>query len=464
MRCCRYAAVTALLAVAVWGTSVTAADLPNIVVILADDLGYADISVHGCTDIATPNIDRLAHTGVRCTDGYVTHPYCSPTRAGLITGRYQQRFGNENNPAYDPLNPFLGLHREEPTIADRLKQAGYRSAVIGKWHLGAAAPFHPTRRGFDYFYGFLGGGHDYFRVDLRQPLLGGYFLPLEENGRPVVFDGYLTDALTDAAVRFIERHRDEPFFLYVAYNAPHTPLQAPEKYLKQTQGIDDRKRRVYAAMVVGLDAGVGRILDALERTGLRRRTVVFFLSDNGGIPRTSGSSNRPLRGRKGMLYEGGIRVPFLVSWPGTLPEGRTYERPVSCLDIAATAAELAGLNRQQRAGLEGVNLVPYFRGEKEGDPHEALFWRTAGGRQWAVRAGRWKLLKPSADRPVELYDLAADIGESQDLAGDKPEVVARLRSLYEAWNSKNVPPRFPNPQPYRRIMMKVYQEIEEGSR
>ncbi len=440
------------------------AERPNVVVILADDLGYADISVHGCTDIKTPNIDRLAETGVRCTDGYVTHPFCSPTRAALVTGRYQQRFGNENNPWYDPQNPFLGLHVKERTIADRLKAAGYRSGIIGKWHLGTAHVFHPARRGFDYFFGFLGGGHDYFRVDLRRPLGGGYYLPLEENGKPLDLNGYLTDVLTDAAVRFIEENRDKPFFLYVAYNAPHTPLQAPEAYLERTRSIEHPKRRIYAAMVLALDEGVGRILDALERTGQRERTLVFFLSDNGGIPRTSGSSNRPLRGTKGMVYEGGIRVPFLVSWPGTLPEGATYSHPVSSLDIAATAAALAGLNRQQTRDLEGVNLVPYLTGQKEGEPHEALFWRTGGGDQWAVRAGRWKLLQPGPDRPLELYDLSRDISESKNLFQEQTAVAARLRALYEAWNRDNIPPRFPNPQPYRRRMMEAYRAFEQGSR
>ena len=441
----------------------SAADRPNIIVILADDLGYADIGAHGAGDIHTPNIDRLAASGVLCTDGYVTHPFCSPTRAALVTGRYQQRFGNECNPQYDPLNPFLGLRRGERTIADRLKAAGYVCGVIGKWHLGAASPFHPLRRGFDYFFGFLGGGHDYFRVDLRRPLGGGYFLPLEENGRPLTLDGYLTDVLSDAAVRFIERHAERPYFLYVAYNAPHTPLQAPQAYIRRYASIADPKRRVYAAMVTAMDAGIGRILEALERTHQLERTLVFFLSDNGGIPRTSGSSNGPLRGTKGMLYEGGIRVPFLVSWPERLPKGRRYAEPVSSLDIAATAAAVAGLDAKAAAGLEGINLVPYLSGERQEPPQRALFWRADGGTRWAVRKGRWKLVKPAANEAVELYDLQEDIAEANDLAKQKPEVVDRLRALYQAWNKHNIPPRFPNPQPYRKRLLQLYEAIDRGA-
>lgn len=315
---------------------------PNILVILADDLGYADIGAHGCKDIPTPSIDRLAAEGVRCTSGYASHLYCSPMRAGLMAGRYQHRFGYERNIAYDLQNSFMGLPQTELTVAARLQKAGCSTGAFGKWHLGAAAPFSPNKRGFDFFFGFLGGGHDYFEVDLNRPMGEGYQQPLQRNGTPEVLRGYLTTVLAEEAVAFIERQAAQPFFVYLAFNAPHTPMQAPPSYLEKFAAIADPKRRAYAAMVHAMDDGIGRVLSTLDRLQLREKTLVFFLSDNGGPENANASDNGPLRGQKGEMFEGGIRVPFIVSWPGALPAGAIYDHPINSIDIARTAVELAG--------------------------------------------------------------------------------------------------------------------------
>lgn len=434
-----------------------AAERPNIVIILADDLGYGDVGVQGCTDIPTPNIDRLASKGVRCTNGYSSHPFCSPMRAGFMAGRYQHRFGYERNIAYDPHNLFMGLPASETTVPARLQKLGYTTGAFGKWHLGAAAPFQPNRRGFDFFYGFLGGGHDYFEVDLTRPMAEGYRQPLQRNSEPENLGGYLTTVLSTEAVAFIEKHSDAPFFLYLAYNAPHTPLQAPEKYLKRFGSIQDEKRRAYAAMVNAMDDGIGGVLDAIGRLKLREKTLVFFLSDNGGPERSNASNNGPLRGQKGDVYEGGIRVPFIVSWPGNIPEGTTYERPVISLDVTCTALELAGAPADSK--LDGVNLVPHLSGENQGAPHQALFWRKENGEEWAVRAGSLKLLKERASETLRLYDLAVDIGETTDLFSIRPDAAGELKSMYASWNGKNKPPFFPGYRDYHQILRAKYQDI-----
>lgn len=432
---------------------------PNIVIILADDLGYADVGVQGCRDIPTPNIDRLAAQGVRCTSGYSAHPFCSPMRASLMTGRYQHRFGYERNIAYDPQNRHMGLPQAETTVATRLSRLGYAAGMVGKWHLGAAAPFHPNRRGFDFFYGFLGGGHDYFRVDLRRPEGEGYLTPLQRNGQPQSLDGYITTVLSEEAIGFIEEPREGPFFLYVSYNAPHTPMQAPEEALSRFSSIQDTRRRAYAAMVSAMDDGIGGILGSLDRLDLRENTIVFFLSDNGGPENANASRNDPLRGQKGDVFEGGIRVPFLVSWPGTLPRGAVYGQPVNSIDVACTALAVAGLDPGEEERLEGVNLVPHLSGEIDSPPHDALFWRKEGGAAWAVRSGDLKLLKRRTSARVELYDLAADIGEARDISTARAQDVERLRALYERWNGSNQPPFFPAYGEYHRIMDRHYREV-----
>jgi arylsulfatase A-like enzyme len=409
---------------------------PNILVILADDLGYADLGVQGSKDIPTPHIDSLARHGVRCTEGYVSSPMCSPSRAGLLTGRSQSRFGHEINwepdwPA-DPNDP-RGLPLTEKTLADHLKAAGYHTGVVGKWHLGEAPPFHPNRRGFDEFFGFIGGGHNYFCGAYRDtPPQNYYNSPLERNGVPQpITPGYLTTMLGDEAASFIHRNKEKPWLLYTAFNAPHTPMQATPELLERVKHIADEKRRTYAAMVAGLDDAVGTILKQLREDGLEERTLIFFLSDNGGTTEDQTSSNTPLRGRKGQMWEGGIRVPFLAQWKGVLPAGKTYDRPVSSLDILPTALAAAGTPGLGGQPLDGVDLVPYLTGKKSGDPHEMLFWRMTERDIRAVRDGSHKLVK-QGQKP-NLFNLTTDVRESKDLDGKLPEVRDRLQKAYDEW-------------------------------
>ncbi len=323
--------------VALCGQSLTTAApaKPNIVVIMADDLGYGDLSIHGARDIKTPHIDSLAQQGVRCTSGYVSGPYCSPTRAGLLTGRYQQRYGHEFNPTLlSAGGQGHGLPLDETTVASRLQAAGYATGLIGKWHLGEEEAFHPQRRGFENFFGFLTGSHSYLTSEDAQRG------PIVRGREKVALNGYLTDVLAQEAGGFIERNKDRPFFLYLAFNAVHTPMHAPQEALDKFSGEANQQRRTYLAMLSRMDDAVGHVLTRLRELNLEEQTLVFFLSDNGG-PTTkfaaNGSRNGPLRGSKGDTWEGGIRVPFLAKWKGHLPAGKTYDSPVIQLDIAATA-------------------------------------------------------------------------------------------------------------------------------
>ena len=407
---------------------------PNIVLIVADDLGYADVGIHGSRDIPTPNIDALAKAGIRFSDAYVTGPHCSPTRAGLLTGRYQQRFGHEVNMS----GPGLGLPTSETTMADRFREAGYRTALLGKWHLGADDRFHPLARGFDEFYGFLGGEHSY----IESSPGGGN--PLYEGRDRVEAAGYLTDVLTDRAVAFIRREKSRPFFLYLSYNAVHTPMQASEKYLSRFKNIANEQRRTYAAMLAALDDGIGRTLEALRAEGLDERTLIFFFSDNGGptMPGTTinGASNAPLRGSKRQTWEGGIRVPFIIRWKGQLAAGKVDARPIVQLDVLPTALAAAGVAIKPEWKLDGVNLLPYVTGKNAGTPHAALYWRMFG--HMAIRKGPWKLVKsmegPLLDADVanpdlsgaQLFNLAQDIGEQHDLSAAQP---AKLKELTDDW-------------------------------
>jgi arylsulfatase A-like enzyme len=422
---------------------------PNILVLLSDDHGYYDLGCQGCKDIPTPHIDSLAKNGVRCTSGYVTSCMCSPSRAGLLTGRSQSRFGHEINWEGHDATGQRGLPLTEKTLADHLKAAGYRTGCVGKWHLGDAAKFHPNRRGFDEFFGFTYGGHEYF-CEKYVPAKDGiesYRTLLQRNGTPEPHTGYLTTVLGRESAAFIHRHKDAPWFLYAAFNAPHGPLQATQEYLNRFAGIADEKRRTYAAMVSALDDAVGDILNQLRADGLEQNTLVFFLSDNGGPLERNGSLNTPLNGEKGYMLEGGIRVPFLAQWKAALPAGKIYGRPVSSLDIAATALALAGVPAPLDRPLDGVNLAPYLTGEKTGDPHATLFWRMKARNTWAARAGDWKLAAnnrwhdlPAGIPKPRLINLADDIGELRDLGAQRAEKLVELQSAYDAWSAK-----FPEP-------------------
>ncbi len=451
----------ALVLLALVGAAADAApERPNIVLIVADDLGYADVGFQGAEDIATPHLDALAAGGVRCTDGYSSHPFCSPMRAGFLTGRYQQRFGYVSNVPYAPQNDFIGLAKRETTVAQRLQGRGYVTAAIGKWHLGASHSYHPLRRGFDHHYGFLGGGHDYFEVDLSKPVHEGYKDALQRDGQPEGLDGYLTDRLSDAAVEFIDARAggERPFFLYLAYNAPHTPLQAPDEWLAKCAHIDDPKRRTYAAMVAAMDAGIGRVLGQLEESGVRERTLVAFLSDNGGPEKSNASDNGPLRGQKGDVFEGGVRVPLVVSMPAVLKAGETYREPVNSIDISCTALALAGVPIEGRPEFDGVNLIPFFKGERAGPPHRELFWRKGDGEGWAVRSGKWKLLQMKGFDPA-LFDLSGDVGEAENIAKAHPDVVSELLAAYSAWDADNMEMQFPSYREYHEELGEVYREM-----
>ena len=426
--------------------------------ILADDLGYGDVGFNGCKDIPTPHIDSLARDGIRFANGYSSHPFCSPMRAGLMTGKYQHRFGYVNNVAFDPHNQLMGLPTSERTIASRLQEAGYRTGMVGKWHLGAASPFHPLRRGFEFFYGFLGGGHDYFVVDTTAQLSENYKAALDDNGEPTAFDGYLTTVLTDQAIRFLEVSDDHrPYFLYVAYNAPHGPLQAPQEVIDQFSSIQDPRRRTYAAMVSVMDQQIGRLLKTVDDLGDRNNTLIVFLSDNGGPENANASDNGPLRGQKGDVYEGGIHVPFVMRMPGTLPGGTVYKHPVISIDASQTALELAGADVD--ASPDGVNLIPFLLDQGDSPPHEAIFWRTGKDQKMAVRRGNDKLVVLKGEH--SLFDLASDLEESRDMAATKPTMVDEINQLWTRWNEGNQPAIFPGYRDYHESLIEFHQRVRD---
>lgn len=420
---------------------------PNILLIVADDLGWGELTPQGITkDIPTPNIDSIGANGIRFTNGYVSGPYCSPTRAGLLTGRYQQRFGHEFNPgrAVNEGEP-IGLSLKETTIADRLKSAGYATGWFGKSHLGSAPQFHPQRRGFDEFYGFLGGAHSYINPGQGQ---NGIF----HGKAPVKDPGYLTEAFAREAANFIEQKKDQQWFVYLPFNAVHAPLETLEKYESRFSSIQDPKRRKFAGLLSALDDSVGTVLAKVRELKLEEDTLIYFFSDNGGPTPSITSQNGPLKGFKAQTSEGGIRVPFSVQWKGKIPAGKTEDRPVIQLDVLPTSLAAAGVEVDPAWKLDGVNLLPYLKGEKTEAPHEALFWRF--GQQLAVRKGDWKLVKSAADGNArngsgkaslegsKLYNLKDDIGEKNDLAASSPEKVKELEAEWSKWNAGNIDPKW----------------------
>ena len=450
---------------------------PNILLILADDLGYNDVGFTGTTEIFTPQLDRLAEGGVIFENGYVTHPYCGPSRAGLLTGRHQARFGMENNATYSPFDPHMGLRVGEKTFAKRLQEAGYRTGIIGKWHLGAAPPFHPNNRGFEYFYGFLSGGHNYFPegVSNRRPLTlengkpnyganEGMNLPLVRNEGYGEFNEYLTTALSRDAAKFVAES-EQPFFLYLAYNAPHTPLEAPQEFIEKYGHIEDPDRRVYAAMIDAMDAGIGMVVDALKSSGKYENTLIFFLSDNGGVypefwvPHEDWADNSPFRRGKVALLEGGIHVPFIAHWPTKIPAGATFDGLVSALDIAATSVAVGEADATD-GRLEGVDLVPYVTGEKSGSPHEALFWHLEEDDSWAVRTPADKFMRQGlAGLGRAYFDMVADRAEGENRIGRNPRREAELAALWNAWNESNIPNVLLQAFPYQERRAEFYEQL-----
>lgn len=439
----------------IWLTQVAAAQTParppNILVIVADDMGYGDTGPYGSKDIPTPNLDALAAAGIRFTDAYVSGTVCGPSRAGLMTGRYQQRFGEEFNIGLIAAHRDVGLPVTEVTMADRLKAAGYRTALVGKWHLGSAPRFRPLVRGFDEFFGFLAGAHSYMAA-------GPEVNPIYDGDSIVPSVTYLTDTLAGRAAAFIEHQGGHPFFLYLAFNAVHVPNQATDKYLARFTQITDPLRRVYAAKLSAMDDGIGRTIAALRAAHLEEQTLIFFFSDNGGpttIGGINGSSNFPLRGSKTETWEGGIRVPFIIRWKGHLPEGRSDARPIIQLDVLPTALAAAGVAVRPEWKVDGVNLLPYLTGQNAGLPHDALYWRF--GERMAVRQGDWKLVRMTPRPPVgdsatavdlsaaELYNITDDIAETHNLAGQAPEKARALAALWQRWNADLARPLWGSP-------------------
>ncbi|MBK5293931.1 MAG: sulfatase-like hydrolase/transferase [Acidobacteriia bacterium] len=424
---------------------------PNVVFLVADDLGYGELACQGNPQIPTPHIDSIAAGGVRFTDGYVSAPFCCPSRAGFLTGRYQTRFGHElNATGKQNLDPNIGLPASEQTMGDHLRKLGYATGIFGKWHLGGTPKFHPQRRGFDEFFGFLHEGHffvppPYKGVTTRlrpnePPYDDENFLMRGEN--VVEEKEYLTQAFTREALSFIDRNQSRPFFLYLPFNAVHSPMQALTADMKRFNGIGDEHRQVFAAMLSSLDEAVGAVLGRLRRHGLEQDTLVFFISDNGGPTAELTSGNGPLRGGKGQLYEGGIRVPFLAQWRGRIPGGQVVKEPVSALDILPTAVAAAGGAAFSAAAIDGVNLLPMLTREAGKLPRKNLFWRH--GASIALREGKWKLVK-QRDRndPGEayrLYDLSTDLAERNDLAAREPAVARALVGEMQRINREMQPP------------------------
>jgi arylsulfatase A-like enzyme len=404
---------------------------PNIVLIVADDLGYGELSIQGCRDIPTPNIDSIAREGARFTSGYVSCPVCSPTRAGLMTGRYQQRFGHEHNPGPEnAATADFGLAADERTLAERLKEAGYATGIVGKWHLGYKPDSHPMKRGFDEFFGFLGGAHPYSpqgQAAGRAILRGTERVNEQE---------YLTDAFAREATAFIGRHKARPFFLYLPFNAVHAPLQASAKYTERVAAIADPKRRTFASMTFALDDAVGAVLAKLREHGLERNTLVLFISDNGGPTPQTSSGNGALRGFKGQVLEGGIRVPFLARWTGRIKPGTVIGAPAIALDIHPTALAAAGWSGRIEKPLDGVNLLPVLTGRKLAQ--RGLFWRF--GPQSAARLGDWKLVNQGSG--PQLYNLAEDIHEDNDLCSGRPDKLREMQAAYDRWNKEMIPAKW----------------------
>ena len=428
---------------------------PNFVLIIADDLGYADLGFQGSKQIPTPNIDRLATEGIIFSNGYVSSSVCSPSRAGLMTGRNQARFGFNDNlfpsqPGFDPN--FVGLPLSETTLADKLKSLGYVNGLIGKWHLGEKPHFHPLKRGFDEFWGFLGGAHDYFTA---KPDGKGMEVPINCTYKTAEPLNYITDDIGNECVNFISRHKSEPFLLVASFNAPHAPAQATKEDLKLFANIKDELRRTYCAMVYRLDQNVGKILQSLNEEGLEHNTFVAFISDNGGPANSisNGSVNAPLRGQKTTLLEGGIRVPFTLKWPKKLNGGGKMDVTVSSLDLCPTFVAAAGGTASEKDNYSGVNIIPFLTGQTDKLPHETLEWRYTVGT--AIREGDWKLIR-LPDRLPMLYHLSEDISEKNDVALQNLERTKAMLKKLGTWEVHLPHPVFFEPADWRIRHLEFY--------
>ncbi len=411
---------------------------PNIIIIISDDQGWNDVGFNGCKDIPTPNLDALAEDGVRFSQAYASHPYSSPSRAGLLTGRYQHRFGHENNIPYHDATEKDGLPLDELMLSELLKENGYQTCAIGKWHLGEHRHFWPDKRGFTDWYGFVGGSRTFWTHGVRNPELNA----IKRDGTDVPLDEitYLTDDFTEEAVKYIDQYheKNQPYFMYLAYNAPHAPIHATRQYIDMVSHIEDGKRAAYAAMVVGMDCGIGKIIEKLKETGTYENTLIFFYSDNGGDEKF-GSSNYPFRGSKGMMFEGGIRVPFLAIWPAGINGEQEFSKPITALDIYPTILEATGIKYTGENELDGVSLLPHVNGKSKRKPHDILFWRYSDGAGYAVRKGKYKLVYSGLKEKKILFDMENDPYEQDDLSAQMPEKTKELQSDYDKWNEKTIP-------------------------
>lgn len=447
-------------------TVAAAALRPNVIVIMADDLGYADVSAYAINRIPTPNIDRIGLEGVRFTDGYVTAPVCGPSRAGLQTGRHQDRFGFEfnNGPAQRDVQENLGLPVDEITIASALKAEGYNTGLIGKWHLGANDDFYPTNRGYDEFVGLLSGATAY--IDRTVP--GVRRIPMSNEGPyngvvrtalNLIYEGpertpvrnekeYLTEYLGTRASEFVRRNAalDQPYFLYLTPTAPHDPLEVTQKYYDRFPNIASEQNRIYAAMVSSLDDMVGQVLDAVDASGEADNTLIVFLSDNGCAGYYPGMcACEPLRGSKLTHYEGGVRVPFLMRWPAQLKTPQIYREMISSLDIFPTVLQAAGGKLREDRVYDGVNLIPHLTGAAQGRPHEMLAWRRSP--LASIRMGDWKLWKSTDGKYKLLFNLKDDLNETTNLAETNPQKLAELEAAFDQWARDMVDPRWPSRPP-----------------
>lgn len=431
---------------------------PNLIVIMADDLGYSDVGFNGATDIKTPALDRLAQGGTICTAAYVTHPFCGPSRMGLMSGRYPHEIGAPYNLPNSGMGiedyNKQGIDVHETLISKTLQKAGYHTGAIGKWHMGIEPEFHPNARGFDQFYGFLGGGHQYFPEQYRpiyeRQLRAGkhpindYLLPLEHNGEEVRETEYITDALSREAVRFVKGStgKDQPFFLYLAYNAPHSPLEAKAEDLKKYTNIKDKKRRTYAAMVHAVDRGVGEIVNALKDVNEFDDTLIAFLSDNGG-KLSLGATNRPLKEGKGSVCEGGHRVPMFFHWPQNIPAGKRFDYPVSTLDFYPTFARLAQAEVPVGKQLAGIDIWEDLVAGRNPRQDEMIFvlHHRDGLSDVGARKGQWKIRR-TGNTPWKLFNIADDMTESNDLSGQHPERLKRMVAEAELWSRRHTTPRW----------------------
>lgn len=410
---------------------------PNVVLIVVDDPGHADFGPDPEPGFEIPSMASIAAEGARFEQAYACAAVCGPARAGLLTGRYPQRFGFEYNPPRLGDLPSQGLPPGEVTLAEALRERGYRTIAVGKWHLGQEDHDDPLGCGFDEFWGFLGGSRRYFTLREHRWNRTNRILDGRE---PVPEDfEYLTEEFGDRAAEAIERHRDRPFFLYLAFNALHTPMHAPDERLEAVEGIEGGDRRTLAAMTASLDDAVGEVLAALDRNGLREDTLVVLTGDHGGSEENA-ADNSPLRGHKGEFHEGGIRVPLFVRWPGVVAPGSRPAPPVSHLDLFPTVLAAAGGDSAELDHpLDGVDLRPLLRGEEQEPPHEALYWRWEGEGDRALRKGPYKLVR-HGDGPYELYHLERDPTESVDLAPGDAERVGELEEVWREWDEELAEP------------------------